>query len=81
MKKSEFYNYMKEHNINLATNNIVVGETTNTPFSIGCFFENGKWNLYKVGERQNFRVIATGSEDDIFEQLCMEAISRNKNGF
>ncbi|WP_201780838.1 hypothetical protein [Aneurinibacillus tyrosinisolvens] len=50
---------------------IVIGRKTNVPFSKGCYYDGGQWNLYDVDERQNFVVTQRGSEEEIFRWLYM----------
>ena len=69
MKKSELMAWVKSNNIDLKKYNIVIGETSNVPYSVGCYEEAGTWYLYEVGERQNFSVIKEGNEDDVIKHL------------
>lgn len=69
MKKSELMAWVKSNNIDLKKYNIVIGEKSNVPYSVGCYEEAGTWYLYEVGERQNFSVIKEGNEDDVIKHL------------
>ncbi|MFJ7366869.1 hypothetical protein ACIQWQ_22515 [Peribacillus frigoritolerans] len=46
MTRNEYENKIKELGIDLQELNIVIGRKTNVPFSTGCYFEDGNWNLY-----------------------------------
>ncbi|MFJ8519471.1 hypothetical protein [Lysinibacillus xylanilyticus] len=48
---------------------IVIGRKTNIPYSTGCYIEDGLWKIYGIGERQNFSIIAQGTEEEMFEKL------------
>lgn len=69
MTKQEFLEYVKTNNIDLKKYNIVIGEKSNVPYTIGCYEEGTEWKLYEVGERQNFSVIKSGDEKEIFTYL------------
>lgn len=67
--KAEFLEYVSKNNINLGKYNFVVGEKSNTPYTVGCYKEGEKWYLYEVGERQDFGILASGDEKEIFSRL------------
>lgn len=69
MTKKEFLEYVKNNNIDLKKSNVIVGEKSNTPFSIGCYEEGSSWHLYEVDERQNFSILKSGEEKEIFNYL------------
>lgn len=69
MKKSELMAWVKSNNIDLKKYNIVIGEKSNVPYSVGCYEEDGTWYLYEVGERQNFSIVKEGNEDDVMKYL------------
>lgn len=69
MLKDEFMKKISSENINLDRLDVVIGRVTNIPFSLGCYEENDIWKIYKVGERQNFRIVLTGSEDIVFDKM------------
>lgn len=77
MKKDEYENKVKMLGINLERLDIVIGEKTNVPFSIGCYFEDGDWFLYDVDERQNFTIIERGTEEQIFKFLYMITLGKS----
>ena len=56
MTKTEFLKYVKKNNIDLKKYKFVIGEKSNTPYTVGCYEEGEKWYLYEIGERQNFRI-------------------------
>ena len=69
MKKSELMAWVKSNNIDLKKYNIVIGEKSNVPYSVGCYEEDGTWYLYEVGESQNFSIVKEGNEDDVMKYL------------
>lgn len=69
MTKREFLEYVKQNNIDLKKYNIVIGEKSNVPYTIGFYKEGAVWQLYEVGERQNFSIIKSGTEKEIFNYL------------
>lgn len=79
MKKNDVIKYVNDNCINLNKYNIIIGEKTNVPYSVGCYFEEGTWCLYEVGERQDFYVIKKGTEEEIFSHLYLKIRSRVKN--
>ena len=76
MNKDEFIKYVNQNNIDLDKYNIVVGEKSNTPYTIGCYVENSNWILYEVGERQNFSMLKRGNEQEIFQHLYYRVLAR-----
>lgn len=62
MTKTEFLEYVRKNNIDLKKYNFVIGEKSNTPYTVGCYEEGEKWYLYEVGERQNFSIVKSGDE-------------------
>ncbi len=82
MLQSEFMKKVADEKINLDKLNVVIGRTTNVPFSLGCFKEDSVWKIYEVGERQDFGIISEGSEDEIFDKMYRlimgEIKSRNR---
>lgn len=69
MLQDEFMKIVRNENVKLDLLNIVIGRKSNVPDSLGCYEENNIWKIYEVGERQNFDIIASGSEDEIFEEM------------
>lgn len=69
MLQNEFIKRVKNENVKLDVLNIIIGRKSNVPDSLGCYEENNTWKIYEVGERQNFDIIASGSEDEIFEEM------------
>lgn len=69
MKKNELMAWVKSNNVDLKKYNIVIGEKSNVPYSVGCYEEAGTWYLYEVGERQNFGILMEGNEDDVIKHL------------
>ena len=69
MKQKEYEDNIKRLGLNLELLDIVVGSKTNVPYSYGVYFQDGKWFLYGVGERQDFSIIEEGDEDTIFKWL------------
>lgn len=69
MLQNEFMKIVKNENVKLDVLNIVIGRKSNVPDSLGCYEENNIWKIYEVDERQNFDIIALGSENEIFEKL------------
>lgn len=67
MKKEEFLKKWDKET--LEYNNFVIGEKTNVPYSKGCYQEGENWNIYGIGERQNFVITAQGTEEEMFEKL------------
>ena len=69
MTKKEYEDYYRQKGEDLMKYGIFPHSKTNRPDSIGCFFENGLWHVYKVGERQNFWIAFSGSEEEAYEKL------------
>ncbi|HEX9062314.1 MAG TPA: hypothetical protein VF941_19255 [Clostridia bacterium] len=69
MLKDEFMKKIKDENIMLDRLDVVIGETTNVPFSLGCYKEGNVWKIYRIGERQNFSIIKFGKEEEIFDEM------------
>ena len=69
MTKTEFLKYVEKNNIDLKKYNFVIGEKSNTPYTVGCYEEGEKWYLYEIGERQNFSIVKSGDEKEIFNYL------------
>ena len=69
MTKTEFLEYVRKNNIDLKKYNFVIEEKSNTPYTVGCYVEGEKWYLYEVGERQNFSIVKSGDEIEIFNYL------------
>lgn len=69
MTKTEFLEYVRKNNIDLKKYNFVIEEKSNTPYTVGCYKEGEKWYLYEVGERQNFSIVKSGDEIEIFNYL------------
>lgn len=69
MTKTEFLEYVRKNNIDLKKYNFVIEEKSNTPHTVGCYEEGEKWYLYEVGERQNFSIVKSGDEIEIFNYL------------
>ena len=78
MNKREFMDYVRDNNIELKKNNIVIGEKSNSPYVIGCYREGDTWFLYEVGERQNISIIKQGAEEDIFKYMWFKMRRRIK---
>lgn len=79
MSRKEVLEYLEKKKVNLSANKIVLDSKTNVPFSIGCYFENGLWNLYEVGERQDFYIIESGNEEAVFKHFFLKIINRVEN--
>lgn len=79
MSRKDVLEYLENNKINLSANKIVLDSKTNVPFAIGCYFENGLWNLYEVGERQDLYVIKSGNEEDVFKHFFLKIINRVEN--
>ena len=69
MTKTEFLEYVKKNNIDLKKYNFVIGEKSNTPYTVGCYEEGEKWYLYEVCEWQIFSIVKSGDEKEIFNYL------------
>ena len=69
MTKTEFLEYVRKNNIDLKKYNFVIEEKSNTPYTVGCYEAGEKWYLYEVGERQNFSIVKSGDEIEIFNYL------------
>ena len=69
MTKTEFLEYVRKNNIDLKKYNFVIEEKSNTPYTVGCYEEGEKCYLYEVGERQNFSIVKSGDEIEIFNYL------------
>lgn len=70
MTKNEFLKKMREYGINLSLFQIALGYKTNVMYYSGIFEkENGKWVFYKVGDRNTFSVLYTGTEENAFQKL------------
>lgn len=69
MLKDEFEKKIIVDGIDLKKHNVVIGRVSNVPLTLGCFFEDNEWKIYKTGERQNVVIINTGSEDEVFEKI------------
>lgn len=51
MTKSEILDRMKKENIQLGEWLIILDEVNDSSFVMGCYEEDGKWKIYKTGER------------------------------
>ena len=70
MTKNEFLKKINEYGINLSLFQIALGYKTNVMYYSGIFEkENGKWFFYKVGDRNTFSVLYTGTEENVFQKL------------
>lgn len=70
MTKNEFLKKMREYGINLSLFQIALDYKTNVMYYSGIFEkENGKWVFYKVGDRNTFSVLYTGTEENAFQKL------------
>lgn len=63
--------------------NFIIGEKTNVPYSTGCYQEDNIWIIYEVGERQDFGILAQGTEEmftklDRFLQAKIELKERRE---
>ncbi len=76
MTKSEFLEYVRQNRIDLKKYNVIVGEKSNVPYTIGCYEEDTSWYLYEVGERQNSSIIQHGDENEIFNYLYFKLRGR-----
>lgn len=79
MSRKDVLDYLTTNKIDLDANKIVLDTKTNVPYTIGCYFENGLWNLYEVGERQDLYVIKSGSEEEVFKHFFLKIINRVEN--
>lgn len=79
MNKNDVLDYLIQHNIDLNVNKIFLNKKTNIPYAIGCYFENELWYLYEVGERQDFYIIQSGSEKEVFQHFFLKIIDRVEN--
>lgn len=76
MTKNEFMEYVRQNKIDLKKYNVIIGEKSNVPYTIGCYEEDTKWHIYEVGERQNCSIIKSGDEKEIFKYLYFKLRGR-----
>lgn len=67
MKKEEFLSKWDKETLEYY--NFVVGRKTNVPYSTGCYEQDNVWVIYEVGERQDFGILAQGTEEEMFAKL------------
>ena len=76
MSKNDVLDYLIQHNIDLNVHKIFLNKKTNIPYAIGCYFENELWHLYEVDERQDFYILHSGSEEEVFKHFFLKIINR-----
>lgn len=70
MTEKDFWQKIKNYGINLNLFQIAFGHKTYEMYYAGIFEkENGKWVFYKVGDRNTFSVLYTGTEENAFQKL------------
>lgn len=69
MTREEYEQKIEEEQINLDRLQIIIGRISKTPYTTGCYKDGELWEIYKVGERQNFVVVKEGNEDEIFQTM------------
>ena len=82
MTKSEFLDRIKKENIQLGQWLIILDEVNGSPFVMGCQEEDGKWKIYKTGERHGHYIFDEYDNENIafdefyelikFEERMME---------
>lgn len=57
MLKQEFINRFKEEKLDIGEYIIIIDKISDAPLVLGCAFDEGKWKVYKTGERGGHYVI------------------------
>ena len=76
MTKNELMEFINSEGIDLSRSGIVLGSKSNTPYTMGCYEENGLWYIYEVGERQDFGIINSGNEEEIMKHFYYKILGR-----
>ena len=71
MTKKELMEYINSEGIDLGRYGIVIGSKSNTPYTMGCYEEEGTWYIYDVGERQDFGIVKSGKEEEVINYFYL----------
>lgn len=76
MNKQEFLE--KWDKDTLLETHCIVGEKDYFPYSYNCYFEDGKWKIVDIGDRNDIGIICEGDEETVFTKLDRLVCSRQK---
>ncbi len=70
MTKKEFLHRMETEKISLREYSVLVDAISEGQYIIGCYYEDGAWNIYKTGERGGHYIIKSlKNENEAFDYL------------